>query len=673
MKRTFDWLKAEHQRALRRPTLDLALLTESATPYAAARLGLPAARMLLRTLTHTAELWFLARQFPFEFLAPLFALRALPGLLTGLHWGALEGLRASVRADVRRGAAQAATAAIEAHLAAATLIAFSIAAAITALVVQIDDPIEGPLGLYGSFAIVVACTSAAEIATRTHHAGAYALGRVYRPPWTFVLTDTIELLGVLLLWGVFGTFALHLVVLAGSGARCAIALVYSRRMYRQRRVPLPRLRVRALARLRPAELGSALVHALAAVPLQLDRALLIALLAAPAPSTALPLAMPFYALRPVLGFAQSWSRGFYTDFVRLDGAGLGLLRVRFERFLARVGLACGALACAALLAASLALFGTPGLGAALWLTPLVLARAHSSGALLQSFVYGSHRGLLLAGFALLAGLCAAVALRASDRTTAVVITAAWGVATLSATRAAGRARRDRKLRPRKLALAGWLHGLTQHEAQLCLFAARVDRAIATPGALLHVVVRELERRGMPGHVARLGTARIVWWEAAGEEKAIERWAPVLGGVVAELRCVPGERGSEALERALEADVLGGELVEALRAPQPSALEELAAQLVPGVQTIDLQRADHSVRSLAPHELPQLRRAVLAASRERTVRAHDAQRVVVYAPAAEPRIVFVCPERTPSVAALRRAMLHASWRASVELSHARKGA
>jgi hypothetical protein len=653
-------------RAWSRPSLDLALLTGAGGRYAVSRIGLIGVRALVRTAVHVVELWFLSRQFPLEFLAPLFALRTLPGLLSGLHWGALEGLRVRVRREARDSRRAGARATIEAYLLVAGVGGALLAVAVTALVTRQEDPLVGPLGLYGLFAIVTAVAVAIELWTRTYHSGVFALGRVYRPAWSLLAPDVLDVALVVLLFGAIGPFSLHVVVLASALVRGVIAIVYARRAYRSRGMLPPRvLRLRSLGTLSARDGTSALAQAAATLPLQLDRLLLLALLSAPPPApTLLALALPYYALRPIAGFAQSWARGFYTDFVRLDALSMGVLRARFERLLARVALVCGLLSVSVFAAGACAMFGARGLEASAWLLPLALVRARFALEQVSRFAYGARAQLIAGGAALLLALLLAASLALHDRAQLLLVTGALLLSLVAS--ALVTARGKRRATGSRLPLSAWLHVTSLHRAPIRISIARVDASVASARAVLALVARELAGTG---HATRVGRAWLLWCEPLATARPRSAWARTLAGTLAELRDVAADTGSAALERARAAAVLPGELGRALAERNPAdpraELIASAARLVPVAEPIDLRTASRTLARLSAPELALVRRAVLAGAREQHHVPQQAMyQVAVYAPAGEPELVFVWPRGAAGGGELRRAVRLATWRASI---------
>jgi hypothetical protein len=665
VKPTRAWALAQLE-GTRRATLDAALLTGSGMRYAAARIGIAGLRALLRTALHAAEVWILVSDFPYEFLAPLFVVRALPGLLTGVHWGALETLRGQIRTAVAHGQPNLARAGTEAWLALSSVAGALLLGVTFRFVSTRASHDYGPDGLYGSFAILCTLLAASELWTRTYHAGVFALGRVYRPVWSFFAPDLLELLVLVKSYPYLGPFALHATVLFGMIVRSALAIVFVRRAYRTRRLELPHpCRVRALGRLRVADLTVSLKHMVATLPLQLDRMLLVALLGAPTVDPeVLPIALPYYALRPVAGFAQSWARTFYADFVHLDMAAVGVLRARFERLLSRVALVAGILVALTLALGSYFVLGVSGLRAALWLAPLAVVRSRFSLEQVRAFAYGALPALLATGTVLLIGLVIASRLHLPDRTMVLAVIVILVVAQLATARAQSRAPERRAEHAHRLSLSAWLGDLSARTTPVRLAIALVDSHVARSGALLTVIAKSLSE----GHIARVGHAWLVWWEPTTTARSRSALATQLAGSVQKLELVHGDSGSGALHSALASNLLPSELAGALSTPRShdvrAELRARASELVPGCLALDLRTQSSEFARIPGRELAILRRAIIAEAREQyIVPASCPWHVAAYAPRGETELVFAWPARSPGGGALQRTVRLASWRDS----------
>ncbi|MDH5673865.1 MAG: hypothetical protein OEZ06_17035 [Myxococcales bacterium] len=671
MKSTRDWIEAERRRA-ERPTLDLALLTGAGLRYSLLRVSPIFGRALVRAAVHVAEVWFLSRAFPMQFLVPLLAMRALPPLVGGLHWGALEALRLRVRHEYGRGAAQAARAAIEGYLVLSGLSGALLFSVVLALLWRVEDPVLGPAGLYGAFALCCALALTLELTTRTYHSGIFALGRVYRPGWSMVAPDLLELAVIVGLFAHIGPFALHATLLSGSLLRASLALLYARRAYRSRRLPAPAFgRLGQLRRLGLTDLRQALLFSFATLPLQLDRLLLLALLQAPAATRGvLPLAMPYYALRPLAGFAQSWVRTFYADLVRLDRSAVGVLRRRLEALLATTALYAAGAASVTFAAGAYGLFGVAGIGAALWLSPLLLLRSRFALDQLRGFSYGNHRVLAATGLVLLLGLGLASRLRLDDRTLLIAVTALLMAAVTLGRRIESHAAERLEQLRLWLPLPAWLHSLSRQRAPLRLTAIAVDTRIASSGAALKSVIAALgEDEGNPARVGRLGRSQLLLWEPERRARSRLQWARILAGCASDVSQVDADDGMAAIAAGLEAGIFPGQLPEALgapfEAPNPDALRRRAAELLPQVRSIDLASSCPELTNLDSSELAALRRAITDSARERRRGARKgAYRVGVYAPAGEVELVFLWPRGTDGGQQLLRELRQASWRGSI---------
>jgi hypothetical protein len=665
MSSTRSWVLAGLRRS-RHATLDAALLTGRGGRYVVSRVSIVGFRALLRTVVHAAEIAILARDFPFDFLTPLFATRALPALVTGVQWGALEALRVQVRHENSSGRAGLARAQIECWLGWTLLIASTFAAGLTMLVSR--NSLEyGPDGLYGSFAILSGWVLASELVVRTYHAGVFALGRVYRPAWSLFVPDFVEVALLVQTYPRLGPFALHLMVLVGTLLRAGITVHYSRQAYRTRLHETPRLPgLRALARLSRQDVWQAGKHALATLPQQLDRMLLIALLRAPAPDgLSIPLSLPYYALRPVANFAQAWVRTFYADFVRLDVASVTVLRLRFERLLLRVSLLTGGLSALLVLAGSCFLFGVAGLGPALWLTPLSLLRSRFALEQTRAFTYHDLPALLRSGVILVLALLVPWAARVDDRVMLSIVLIALALVAILFGRVRSRAKERRMLLAQRLPVSAWLASLSREQRPVRLGIALADSKVGRPYALLTVLADRLGH----GRAARFGKTWLMWWEP--EDQALPRveLVTLLGGAAQKLELVEGVTGKQALLNALAAKQLPYDLAQALALPSGARthqeLKDRARTLVPGVLMLDARGESAELSRLSGRELTILRRALIAEAREQDiVPSFSPWHAAVFAPEGEAELVFVYPAHTPRAGLLKRDVRHASWRCSV---------
>lgn len=663
-----NWMLKQAQRR-RGQSLDAALLAGAGFGYVASRLKLPILRALLRTGLHGAELWLLSEAMPYEFLIPLFAMRATPSLLSGLHWGALEGLRERVRRDAHGSRTSRAEVAIEAWLSLSTFASVLLMASVGWIVFRQDSGELGPTGLYGAFALVVATSAALELFARTFHSGIFALGRVYRPAFSVLLPEVTELLCLLGLWKYLGPFSLHLGVLLTALLKLGLGLWYGARAYRSRGMKVPRpVRLRALRHFGVPDLKSGSLGALASLPLQLDRLLLLALLGtSPADETQIPLSAPYYALRPVAGLAQAWARVFYADLVRLNHSGAGMLRERFERLLLRAAVVMALVSCALLAIGSTLLFDRQGLDTALWFLPLGLVRGLFAVQQLRAFVFASHTRSIAVGASVALGLFACTFWDLTDRLTLLLLTALL-MLSLIGFRGVKSKRPELYLdQARKVSIAAWLARVVRDPRALRLCVGHVDGSICQPGSAAIALAKALT----DGQVARLGRTTLLWWEAKDAALTPLALAKATGCALSDMRHVEAASGREALARALEARMFPQELSRALEEkPEGDPMVRLVAiqaSTLPDAMSITLRKYDPRLKGLGSRDLTRIRRAIMAGAREQKHIPRWARfQAATYAPAGETRLAFVWTGEQRGAAALRRAVLHESWRASVAM-------
>lgn len=656
------WLERERARQ-REVTLDAALLGARGARYASSRIGLVAVRACARTVLHTLELWLLSREMPFEFLVPLFAMRALPGLLGGLHWGALESLRISVRTDVHAHRHERARASCEAWLSLSALVSLTTFFTTIAIVSRAERPEDGPNGLYGAFAIVTALSFGLELWSRTYHAGVFAVGRVYRPSWSIILPDTLELASIALLWSRLGPFSLHAGILLTSLVRFALSVLYTRRAFAARRMPAPRFfRLRALRRLSTRVWRDAATHAVMAGPFQLDRAFLLALLVAPVAEGQLALAAPYYALRPLIGLSQAWARPFFLDFVRIDVPGYGVLRAIFTRLLAKAGYVTAALSSLLVALGCAWSFGLEGLLVGAWLTPLALARARFSLDQVRAFAYAAHRRQIGIAFFLAAGIAAASLLQLSDRTLLVVLTLLLVVAQRAQRHVDSAAIAKRAKLVGRLPTSAWLGTLKREQGRVRISAAQVNLKTARAQAVLEAVCSA--RPSL--RCTRIGRAWLVWWEPTAAAMKPPELAAIVGGTLNRIAHAEGGDGASALQAALHQHVLPNAFERALT--YRAEIGDLSAHLstlCPEALVLDIgAHAGKSLASRSSRELALCRRAIIAATREQHhVPSWAPWQAAVYAPGGEVKVAYLWPSRAANMADFRQCVLHATWRDS----------
>ncbi|MDD9941262.1 MAG: hypothetical protein OXU20_09510, partial [Myxococcales bacterium] len=396
------------RRARALPRLDEALLTTRRFAYARYRLRYLALRIPLRTALHAMEVLLFARAVWPEYLPYFLLLRSGGAMVNGLVWGALEALRTDVRSALRRRRVGSARALIERFLGASLWLQLSLALGLFAYLRWAPTPFS-TFSILDAYAIALFLRVGLDVFARVYHAGIYARSRVYRPLWSLLLSDAVDVVLVLALLPWLGPWAFAPALLAGGACKNGLVLWFCRRTYRQTPMLAPRWR----SAFRPTGLGGDQLSrvgrfAVANLGGQLDAWIVAALSAtASLDRGGLALAALVHMLRPALAAGAGWSRLFYFDFKRLDHDAAGLLRHRFDRMLEQVAWGGGALL--SVLIAGLGAL-VPGLQVPMfllpWLAAFVIARSLFGLRQLQAFVDDLVPVLLAqSGLALLGLLC----------------------------------------------------------------------------------------------------------------------------------------------------------------------------------------------------------------------------------------------------------------------------
>jgi hypothetical protein len=693
-----SWLRAEARRQADRPDLASALLAGRPVAYARRRIGFMALRMVLRSGLTALELQLLLWAFvPFEVLAPLIAVRAVCGLIGAAQWGGLEALRARVRkAWVRREPARV-RAVVERFYAASALVS---AAGSCALLLACAAAVGfDPASIELQHAYWIACAGrlSMELPNRVLHSGVYAVRRVYRPLWSVVLPDVIEIATLALGFELLGVWSIPVGILLAGALDAGLTRVYVLRAYRGARLeqPVAWRGVRAWLRPKRSERSTPTSeiagHAVANLLLQLDALVLLVLLGARAPQTGPSLALLYYSLWPLAAISTHWVRTFYFDLKLIQAGPLAALGVRLSRFLARLAVGMGlsvGLSVAAIAALALD-FGSDA--ELLWLVPFFVVRSGFALWQIVAFSAGRYRALVAATLVVLAGLGAIAAFDLSELRSLIGITLLLSSVLALATRGA--------LGPRSIMTRASTAQPPESEAEdrreltagvqrrvptlaLTLFFARLACEPRVQLGMLTLrpnapraldVARALGRAHPALTIARWGRRHLLV-SSAGAEELLTLPALIVasGGSFARAWLSPALQPTAALARAQHAGVLPEGLRELLRpdpsAPDLSALSAIFRVRFPTGDICDLTcgRGDLSARAADPQQLRLMLGALRALGHGGRARAERRLRyqIAAYAPCGRVQVVFVVDRAVGDFAAFRalveRAGVRASW-------------
>ena len=616
-----DFVRQTAERNRAHPRLEEALLTEDGRAYVAHRLRYLLLRAPLRTVLHVMEVFLFAGVIWPEYLPYFFVLRAGVAVTNGLLWGALESLRDQVRGHMRQREPMQARAVIERWLGFGLCLVAAVA--ITSLVYLRWAPTPfSSFSILDAYAIAVFLRLAMDVMGRIHHAGVFAIRRVYRPFWSLLLTDLLDVGLVVLLFGFVGPWAFAPALIVAGIVKHGLTVAYTQRTYRSVDGLAPRLfrvRPRVLTR---AELVQAVRFGLANLSGQLDAWVVLALatsVVVTGSSDGVALAAVLHMSRPLLATGTGWSRLFYFDFKRMGSGLSSFLRARFDRLLLRVAWLMGGLVTVVVVGGASALPGTRLSSTMFGLLGLfILARSLFGLGQLQAFVDGQFRRLFWQSASVIAGLGVVAVVSLPPARALVVLTMALlaGAMVPASTQAVPKA--DSK---EPLPLVNWVAALRQCTGPVVLHVARIDRKVASPRQASRTLACWLGDRG---RVAFAPKRHVVWFEwtddledpEVSREKRSELSVISAGAIVSHVCGSEANGGEAALQAALRSGQLPASLAAFLQ-DTPSHRQARAQMLLsqnPAAVLIDARQGRLPVlpgvdrRTLVEDVLVALRRA-----------------------------------------------------------------
>jgi hypothetical protein len=337
------WLAARARATAALPVLEEALLGRRFLTYARHRLTGFALTRLAAVAVALLEYRVLASLFDGRHLITSLAVANSCQIAGAAAWGALEVLRTRVRALSRPDAAREISRWLLRAGALAALLVLASAAGLCAA--------PTAAGLYACACVV---RLAADLVARTLYSGVYALARVRRPLASLLAAEVAALVVIALAAPHVGAWSFGAGLLVAVSLSRGLAVRYTLRAYRLRRLPRPSW---ALARARrpphAAAAGSVLLAAAAGAGSRAASGLALVYLAAAARGdlTARGLALLLHVVGPVLVAATTWPQVFYSDLKRQPPAA-AVLRARLERALVALGAGLAPILCAAALGAA---------------------------------------------------------------------------------------------------------------------------------------------------------------------------------------------------------------------------------------------------------------------------------------------------------------------------------
>lgn len=671
MSRFHRWLARRQRVSSRRRNLSDALIGDGAPGYAGYRLKYLSVRMVLRVALHVAEMFLFARYFEEDFLAGVILVRTATFLATSLWWGGLEQLREEVRDQTAAHMPHLATRAIEKWL--ALSVAFSSLASVAGIGIILATPNrELGFSIYNAYAIACFARLFLDLVSRTYHSGLYAISRVYRPLWSVLIGDVLDVALVLALWPWLGVWCFSISFLLVGILRFVILVHFTGRAYRKSRLlPLRMHRVlTGLTHLKARELNGFLQYALANGAAQIDSILVMALTAFSRDTATLALAILLYMLRPMISAGYSWSRLFYFDMKLLWRSGSDFLRARFEGFLKRVALWFSAAVGVLCLALGQLLGGEALVFASLLFLPFLMVRSYLGLYQLMGFTYRQFK--YLAGITVLAllGIVGFIGLQGNP---ALMMAGITGWLGLIIWRLPPRFKSPAHFRThRSLAdgPAAWLHSVSQGTSGSSIFTVTLDRRILPVSR----VMRHLRECYPSIEMTRISRARFCLFtpHPLSDPELIRACGGAAVDVAALNLSVDGKNGPDAMIREL-LDVHihrsgQNKMTAADSDHTPPAMPGIFNDMFPSGLVLTRNRGRIPAGGLKRDEIRQLVRMLMA---ERT---HDWCRpvrmsnynILASAPAGKVVALFLlcADEDAARVAAFRQMLAESTLRASI---------
>lgn len=647
----------QERRAERQNVLAAALLCRGGLGYLARRGGIMFARVPLRVALHAAEVMVIANFLELGALGYLLLVRSVAVALGALHWGALEPLRQRVRGL----GAQRELDAARLEIARFVRIAVDWSIALLALLVAWYElgprPFDG-FSIIDAYAVGCTLRAIADVFTRTYHAGAFALRRVYRPFWSMVVVDAVEVGSVIALWPYLGPWGFALSQLLGGACDAVLSFRYTRRAYRALGLTLPRAGevLSERARPEPGTWAKLVGPALGNLASQVDALLITALALADGSGAGMSIAAGLHVLRPVLSVGTNWARLFYFDLSRLEPSLQSLLRPRLERLLLQAAplFALGSAAMGVLV--TFAFSGQAVVAPVLWMLPLLAARSLYATAQIQAFSRGDHARLGLSG--LLVAFLAFTLARSTLPVAALLIAAPLSLL-LAAALFLGRRRADSRMRAeegllgpltflgalRAVSIPVTLHWLTlAPETGARAFA--VARTVARSHAVRWVTSPAPNHLLIACHESDLSRAELVR-TAAGTLRGVQRLEAI--------------DGTAAIRACHELGYLGE--------PSELSLADLKSRFrlqFPNGAELSAHSGALPRKDASPRELNLMLKLLGQLASGVRVSRRRGRRAAVYAPRGVAQLVLIAPRGADPVrfAELERELYRASIRDSV---------
>ncbi len=657
------WLTRRATRAGRVLAIEEAILSGRFVPYALRRLSAFAVARGWAIGMHVLELTWLAGIFSAKQFVASVAVSNATMVLDALYFGALEGMRRRLRELGPTTEAAALT---------SRWLTFSIwLGAVFVLVPLVNVASkwghgDEPPSMFVVYALLVGVRFALDVTARTYYSGVYAFHRVYRPLYLPMITPTLAVGLTVVLWDAMKGWAFPAALFVSVVVSRSLLVLYTRRAYRFRRVPPPRLRLvpRWSRRANPERHRALRMGVLAALANTTTRIGAVVLIAAIVPSlgssadvdgAVAPFAYALHAATPLLYSSGQWGLVFYHDWKRVEGEDaqeLGRFLHRRILVTAVVVALVAWLAACALVTLWVPLETSGAVLAAL--LPSMLGLSVWTALQLRGFARGEFLRQVASACAMLAVLWIALASEWLGLTSWYVALAAgpWAAIALH-----GMLRRVTVARARGNAgtLAVFSRTLGAERGPVVVWQARAAARASRTAARIE---KDL---GPSGAVVRMG-ARILWYQRGDDARTIGRraWLERTCGALSEIEGAAATDGPAALVHLSRR----GSLLAPAESPDLEALGAAHARIFPEgfVLWVGRSAPPRYVALASPIRQAIWRDAVRA---QRGNRGRSGWFVTAYAPEGATKVIFAAPRPVTSeqATAWYRLLWPHGWRVS----------
>jgi len=418
-------------------SLEEGLVSDNPWRYSTWRLRFIFIRAVVLACLYLIELKFFYEIFNLRYYVSVLTYYYIYSFGSAFWWGAMEPLRRRIRVHIRNGTPAYALQELRPWLFMSVVIALGVLG-LAGLLVYRRMAVTGVFSVFDLAILMLLGRLALDIVVRTYQAGVQAFRRIYRPMWMVIGIDIIDVLGVLMLWGLMGPFAFSAAYGLGGILSAALTVGFTYRVYR--RSPLAteslfkgKMRLKLFWEQWPSMITSGLAIALTRIDLIM---IIWMLFASFTGRDGLFVATWLHLAAPAMFLCLSWPRPFMLDLDRLHVQLPGILYSRFKRHLVKLAVLVAVVAVGLAAFVAVNLFVVTPMLTNLLMAMIPFAILWALSARNQMIAFMEARGVvaLLSSFVPMLGVLMVVVLWSLSRTDyalvmgVVTVAVVWGMA-----------------------------------------------------------------------------------------------------------------------------------------------------------------------------------------------------------------------------------------------------